>query len=129
MRIRQHSHVVEEKVIQQDFNLFFYEHYSSFAIKIYQQNFKSIFLGAEHILLKCPNGGEGPGDVIIRNSCIRLVIFVIVVFLVSCCTIIVLVSCLLFWQHKLDTQVTFIQVFGIFSNNSFPERKHRVTIL
>ena len=54
--------------------------------------FECILIGAEHILLKCPNGKEGPGDVIIGNSCLRLVIFVVVVFLVSCCTIVVLVS-------------------------------------
>ena len=51
-----------------------------------------LFIGAEHIMLKCPNGKEGPGDVIIGNSCLRLVIFIIAVFLVSCCTIVVLVS-------------------------------------
>ena len=49
-------------------------------------------IGPENISIRCPNGREGPGDVIIGNSCLRLVIFLIVVCLVSCCTIVVLVG-------------------------------------
>ena len=78
--------------------------------------FEYILIGAEHILLKCPNGKEGPGDVIIGNSCLRLVIFVVVVFLVSCCTIVVLVSGSPFWQYKLDSHITFVLLFGTLPN-------------
>ena len=42
--------------------------------------------------VSCPGGREGPGDVIVGNTCLRITIFIIVVFLISCCTIVVLVS-------------------------------------
>ena len=77
-----------------------------------------VFTGADHMKLKCPSGTDGPGDVIIGNSCLRHVIFLIVVFLVSCCTIVVLVSNLLLWQY-FHTHLRYITL--IVCLYSFPE--------
>ena len=74
------------------------------------------FIGPENISLRCPNGREGPGDVIIGNSCLRLVIFLIVVCLVSCCTIVVLVGN--YVVVEMCASVFFLTWYVIFSKCS-----------